>query len=256
MMIARIKTRMPAGGAGSGAGRRAVRRAVRADGTGPGPRRIRALAALLCFLAFGSGAALAAGSGSAPSDWRAIVDRPRKIEFGVETAKTPDGSKWITLDASYEVVLRAPLEAVAAANWQAYERSHEVFSRVFRSRVLSRSADEIVTEQETGVKVLGLSFLSTAVFRNVRARPASGRVEVDFSLVRSDGSLRESAGGYVFEAIEAADGPWTLVRYRVSTEVEARFPGQAGIMRTFGPADLEDVLGEFAREVYRVARAP
>jgi len=219
-------------------------------------RSARLAVALGFAVLFAAGTAAPVEFRSVPADWRAIVDRPRKIEFGVETAKTPDGSKWITLDASYEVVLRAPLEAVAAANWQAYERSHEVFSRVFRSRVLSRSADEIVTEQETGVKVLGLSFLSTAVFRNVRARPASGRVEVDFSLVRSDGSLRESAGGYVFEAIEAEDGPWTLVRYRVSTEVEARFPGQAGIMRTFGPADLEDVLGEFAREVYRVARAP
>jgi len=218
--------------------------------------RLRGFFAVLLVLMSGGGAAFSAGAGSAPADWRAIVDKPRKIEFDVETAKSPDGAKWIALGASYEVVLRAPLEVVAAANWGAYERSHEVFSRVYRSRVLSRLADEIVTEQETGVKVLGLSFLSTAVFRNTRARPAPGRVEVDFTLVRSDGSLGSSDGGYVFEAIEAAGGPWTLVRYRVRTEVEARFPGQAGIMRTFGPADLEDVLGEFAREVYRLAKAP
>lgn len=228
----------------------------RAEGIGPRRRRFRISSLLACLLVVGGGAELAAGSGSVPSDWRALVDRPRRLEFGVDAARTPDGAKWITLRAVYEVVLRAPVESVASANWGAYERAPEVYSRVFRSRVLSRSADELVTEQVTGVKVLGLSFLSTAVFRNTRACPTPGRVEVEFSLVRSDGSLRDSVGGYVFEAIEAPGGPWTFVRYEVRTEVEARFPGQAGIMRSFGPADLEDVLREFAREVYRVAEVP
>ncbi|MBN1242886.1 MAG: hypothetical protein JXA15_09315 [Spirochaetales bacterium] len=219
------------------------------------PQRVHAKTIFVLALLAAAASALSAQTSSVPRDWRAIVDRPRKLAFAVDTSKTADGAKWIVLVASYEVVLRAPLEAVAAANWRAYERSHEVFSRVYRSRVLSKSVDEIVTEQETGVKVLGLSFLSTAVFRNTRARPAPGRVEVEFSLVRSDGSLRASAGSYAFESIDGPEGPWTLVRYEVWTEVEARFPGQAGIMRTFGPADLEDVLEEFAREVYLVARS-
>jgi hypothetical protein len=209
---------------------------------------LRLLVALFAFVA----AAVGASDRPVPPDWRSIVDKPRAVAFEVEQSKAPDGSKWIALSAAYEVVLRAPLETVAAANWTAFEHSEEIYSRVFRSRVLSRSADEVVTEQETGVKILGLSFLSTAVFRNTRGRPTPGRVEVRFSLVRSDGSLRDSAGGYVFEAIDAPDGPWTLVRYELRSEVEARFPGQAGIMRTFGPADLAGVLEEFAREVYRL----
>ena len=196
------------------------------------------------------------GAQDVPADWTSLVDRPRKLAFEVEALGAGDSTEWIRLSGMFELVLRAPSSAVLDACWLGMDESARIYSRVESSRVLERSGDTVVGEQVAGVKVLGIEFLSRATFRNTLERLGEGRVRVSWTLVDSDGSMRRSVGWWYFAEIRDGPEPFTYVAYFVDGEVERRYPGQAGLMRAFGSGDLERMVGEFSREVYRRASLP
>ncbi len=196
------------------------------------------------------------GAQDVPADWTSLVDRPRKLAFEVEALGAGDSTEWIRLSGMFELVLRAPSSAVLDACWLGMDESARIYSRVESSRVLERSGDIVVGEQVAGVKVLGIEFLSRATFRNTLERLGEGRVRVSWTLVDSDGSMRRSVGWWYFAEIRDGPEPFTYVAYFVDGEVERRYPGQAGLMRAFGSGDLERMVGEFSREVYRRASLP
>ena len=196
------------------------------------------------------------GAQDVPADWTSLVDRPRKLAFEVEALGAGDSTEWIRLSGMFELVLRAPSSAVLDACWLGMDESARIYSRVESSRVLERSGDIVVGEQVAGVKVLGIEFLSRATFRNTLERLGEGRVRVSWTLVESDGSMRRSVGWWYFAEIRDGPEPFTYVAYFVDGEVERRYPGQAGLMRAFGSGDLERMVGEFSREVYRRASLP
>jgi len=196
------------------------------------------------------------GAQDVPADWTSLVDRPRKLAFEVEALGAGDSTEWIRLSGMFELVLRAPSSAVLDACWLGMDESARIYSRVESSRVLERSGDIVVGEQVAGVKVLGIEFLSRATFRNTLERLGEGRVRVSWTLVDSDGSMRRSVGWWYFAEIRDGPEPFTYVAYFVDGEVEWRYPGQAGLMRAFGSGDLERMVGEFSREVYRRASLP
>lgn len=188
-----------------------------------------------------------------PSDWRAIVDEPRKLSFDVATLAARDGEVWIRLSGRYEVTLRAPFAVVLDACWLGMDEAARIYSRVEAARVLERSEVVVVGEQVAGVRMLGFEFLSRASFRNVLERPAANAARVSWSLIESDGSIGRSEGWWYFAELRGEPEPLTYVAYYADSEILRLFPGQAGVMRAFGSADFVRLLGEFAREAYRRA---
>jgi len=232
---------------------RAARGAIIA-GMKPHPRRragTRARTVLLALIASVPPPLLAAQE--IPSDWRIIVDEPRELSFEVTAFPVRDGEAWIRLSGRYELALRAPFSAVLDACWLGMDESARIFSRVESSRVLERTDDAAVGEQVAGVSVMGFEFLSRASFLNTLERPAADAARVSWSLLDSDGSIRRGEGWWYFAEIRGMPEPVTYVAYYTESEILRLFPGQAGVMRAFGPGDLERMLGEFSREAYRRA---
>lgn len=216
--------------------------------------RLELLAFLLVLSAPLSPQAL--GAQEIPSDWREIVDEPRKLSFEAEALGLLDGERWIRVSGFYEVALHAPLAAVLDACWLGMDESARIYSRVEWSRVLRRSDYEVVGEQVAGVRVMGFEYLSRASFLNELERPAPNVARVSWSLLDSDGSMRRSVGWWYFAEIRSGPDPVTYVEYFTDGEILGLFPGQLALMRAFGPGDLERMLGEFSEEAYRRAAGP
>jgi hypothetical protein len=192
----------------------------------------------------------------APSDWASLVDKPRELYFRADVSKSEDGARWIRMELEFEVTLRASSAFASDACWYGTERAAEIFSRVDSVRILSREPTLVISEQLTGVRILGLAFLAKGTYRNELRRDSPAKALVSWTLEETDGSVRGNTGYWYFEEVRGGADPLVYVRYQVVSEVEARFPGQLGIMRAFGPGDIKALLMQFAREVYRLAGKP
>jgi hypothetical protein len=180
----------------------------------------------------------------ASSEFPALVGAERKLEFEVGRYYAPDGKRWIRLRSQYDSVFRASMDEVIATLWD-FEGSHEIFSRIEATRVRSRSEDGsvAVTEQRTGIRVLGFAYVSNLAFRNVIKRDGP-IATIEFEAVEVDRTTLSSHGAWTLAEGRDEKGPLTYVRYFLDSCVEPKYPAQEWIMRQFGDGDMRRLIRE------------
>ena len=235
-------------GARSRTGGRPGRRRGPASIAAAAGRGNRGRAAALLVLAL---AAAPAASASPGADARSLVGTAKALEFSVSSSKGEEG---ILLRARYETAARAGLDATIATLWD-FAGSPEVFSRIDSVRVLADDGREAVTEQTTGIRVLGLTYLSVARFRCRLERISAREARVSFEAIWSDGSVLSTFGSWELREEPSAEGPLTRIVYSLESRSAATVVGQELIMRSFGGADIARTVKELAKAVEARARA-
>jgi hypothetical protein len=206
----------------------------------------RALAAIALGLISAAGASGAPSGGDASMaspDASSLLGVQRELAFDVSRYQAPDGKRWIRFASTYETAYRAGVEDIVATLWD-FENSPKAFSRILSSRVRSDSGTEAVTEQRTGVRVLGFSYLSDLVFRDVLTRPGPSSAIMEFEAIEVDATTLSARGSWTLEQGSDAAGPLTYARYTMESYVEPRIIAQEMIMRSFGGADMRKLLRE------------
>jgi hypothetical protein len=191
----------------------------------------------------------------ASREFPALVGAERKLAFDVSKYRAPDGKKWIRLFCEYDSVYRATMDDVLGILWD-FESSHEIFPRIEETRVRSISEDGsvAVTEQRTGVRILGFAYVSNLVFRNelLRDGPVAA---VEFEAIEVDDTTLSSKGRWTLVEDRDESGPLTYVRYSLDSCVEPKYPAQEWIMRNFGDGDMKKIIRELRKAVARRAEA-
>ncbi len=186
----------------------------------------------------------AAGVSAAP------MDSPRQLSFEVSDYRDAQGKRWIRLSCEFECAYREKMASVVATLWD-FPASTKVFSRIEAVRVRSDDGARAVTEQRTGVRVLGLAFISNLVFLNTLTRPGPSAAVLSFETIETDDSCLSTKGAWYLEERSDASGPVTVARYVLDSYVEPRFPGQAVIMRSFGAGDIKMLMRELGAAMTR-----
>jgi hypothetical protein len=188
-------------------------------------------------------------------EFPSLVGVERKLAVNVSRYYSPDGKRWIRFYSAYDSVYRASIEDIVATLWD-FEASPEVFSRIEETRVRSRSEDGTmaVTEQRTGIHVLGFTYTSNLAFRNELRRDGQETI-VSFEAIEVDKSTLSSRGFWTL--VESCDetGPLTYVRYFLDSYVEAKYPAQEWIMRQFGESDMRRIIRDLYKATAKRAKA-
>ena len=177
----------------------------------------------------------------------------RQVSFNVSDYRDDKSRQWIRLSGEFEGFYRAKMDDLIAILWD-FKDSPKTFPRIEAVCVRSDDGTTAVVEQRTGVHVLGLSYISNLVFRNVISRDGKTAV-FKFESIEVDDTILSSSGSWFFEDRSDASGCATYVRYTVDSFVSPRFPAQAAIMRRFGADDIRALLqqlGEAAAQ--RIAK--
>ena len=111
-------------------------------------------------------------------------------------------------------------------------------------KVLSRSADLVLTEQRSGVKVLGIEFYATSLFANRMRHDDPESIRFDFDQMDSGGNVENCRGYWSITDFSSPGLKLSYVRYRVEFEALAQYPGQESIMRNLGAGDIERTMRE------------
>lgn len=197
---------------------------------GPGGKRIA-----------GMGAAIPASS-----EFPSLAGVEREVAFDVSTFRAPDGKRWIRLFSEYESVYRASMEDVIATLWD-FEASPRIFSRILKTHLRSDDGTVAVIEQKTGIRILGLGYVSNLVFQDVLRRDGPGAATLEFEAIEVDETTLSSRGSWIIMEGRDESGPLTYVRYNLDSYVEPKYPAQEWIMRRFGDGDMRRVL----RDLYK-----
>jgi hypothetical protein len=164
----------------------------------------------------------------------------RQVSFDVSDYRDDKGRQWIHLSGEFEGAYRAKMDDLVAVLWD-FKDAPKTFPRIEAVRVRSDDGTTAVVEQRTGVHMLGLSYISNLVFRNVISRDGKTAV-FSFESIEVDDTTLSSRGSWAIEDRSDASGCASYVRYTVDSFVSPRFPAQAAIMRRFGAADIGALL--------------
>jgi hypothetical protein len=189
----------------------------------------------------------------ASSDFPGLVGSERKLGFEVGKYRAPDGKRWIRLFAEYDSAYRARMDDVIAALWD-FESSPKTFSRIISTRVRSDDGSVAVIEQRTGIRILGLGYLSNLVFKDVLKRDGAGSATLDFEAIEVDRTTLSSRGSWIIMESRDESGPLTYVRYTMESYVEPKYPAQEWIMRKFGDGDVRRVIRELNKATLEKAK--
>jgi hypothetical protein len=177
------------------------------------------------------------------SEFPRLAGVERKLVYNVGKYRAPDGKRWIRLFSEYDSVYRGCAEDVIATLWD-FESSHKIFSRIEETRVRSEEGDVAITEQRTGVHVLGFSYVSNLVFRNEIRRDGPKTV-IEFEAIEVDRTTLSSKGSWtIVEGFDESGRPLTYLRYFLDSYVAPKFPAQEWIMRNFGESDMRKLIRE------------
>lgn len=205
----------------------------------------------LSLLVLGGASSTSEAPPSAPTEaGEALFGAQRMTNFEVRGIVDPAGKKWISMKASCETAIRAPMESIIAKLWD-FEASPKVFSRIEAVRVRSNDGTTAVTEQRTAIRMLGAAYVSNLVYLDTIARRADGTVEVGFEMIEGDGSCRYSKGGWDLRGFADGASKATMVHYWVESDVAPTIPAQAFIMRSFGAADVKKTVRELCAAMER-----
>lgn len=164
---------------------------------------------------------------------------PHLISYRVTSSS--DG-KWIGLSAECETAYPAPAATIQAL-LEDYPGASRIFSRIGWAKIVDTLPDGTIVEQYSGVKVFGIEFYTLSRFREWTSRDSDYAI-VNFVQIGSDGSMRNCDGSWSI-ADRSQDGKsLSYLRYEISFETLAKYPGQELAMRNFGQADIIRVLNE------------
>jgi hypothetical protein len=189
-------------------------------------------------IAFGQGA-----ESLASRDATGLLGSPRELAFDVSRVRAADEKDWIRLSSVFECAYRAGIESVIATLWD-FRSAPKVFSRIEAVRIRSDTGACAVIEQRTGIRILGLSYLSNLTFRETLSRTGPRSATLGFESIEVDDTTLSSRGSWTLEEAGDASGSVTCVRYEAETCVAPAFPGQEWIMRRFGERDFRKVMLE------------
>lgn len=213
------------------------------------------VAALLSSLAFAAaGASAQAGpplhpdfdtrySIPAGTDLKTLVGKPALIDMRVESFKDPSsGESRLGGAGDAHVVVPAPFATIDRL-LSDIEGQTRIFPRLKRSVVLSRNGNALVAEQEVGISFLGLFFGSRMRQEIVRDELPGGAVGWRGRLLESlDQGMYRSSGSWYYLPVQIAGREMTYFRLYSSPGVRKPFPGMAGLVKTFTPPELIDML--------------
>jgi hypothetical protein len=198
---------------------------------------LRLLFALEIFIC----ACLAAGADTLPSrDISGLIGIQKQLRFSVSDYRDPQGKSWIRLSGECEGAYRQSIDDLVATLWD-FANAPKTFARIDSCRLIADDGRTAEIEQNTGVRILGLAFLSRAVFRDTLIRDED-TAAISFESIDVDDTMLSSKGEWLLEDRSDSSGCATYVRYKLESIVEPRFPGQLYIMRQFGPADMQALL--------------
>jgi hypothetical protein len=163
--------------------------------------------------------------------------------FEVSDYRDGDGKRWIHLYCEFECSYREKMEDLIATLWD-FPNSPKVFSNIDSVRVLSETDTTAVTEQRTGVRILGLSFVSRLVYKDSLVRKDSGAATMGFETIETDDSVLFSKGGWDLEDRSDSSGPATYAVYHIENYIDPRFPAESAILRDFGAPGFRKVMRE------------
>lgn len=192
-----------------------------------------------------------------PERLAALLDHPDARSFESTFVSLPDGTSWIKLVVDVEGVIPGSIDEVLAI-LRDYEKGPQVFSRVDSVKVRSREEAFAITEQKNVIRVLGLVYESTIVFKTQQERISANEALSTFSMVDSDGTTRSVDGGWRLKSVVVKGQSAVYLEYYNSMLVAPRFPLQLQIMRAFGRGDYERVVRELgaAVQAQRTQRGP
>jgi hypothetical protein len=188
------------------------------------------------------------------ADFPSLLGVERELAFDVRSRHTPDGKRWIRLCGEYDSVYRASIDDVIAALWD-FEGSPKTFSRIMATRVRSDDGTVAVIEQRTGVRVLGFSYLSNLVFRDLLSRDGPKSATLEFEAIEVDETTLSSRGSWTLVESDDESGPLTYVRYFLDSYVKPKYPAQEWIMRQFGGGDMRRVIRELYKATKKISHA-
>lgn len=178
---------------------------------------------------------------------------PGQVEgryYGASAVTLTDGSSWIRSEADTEGLFLGTIDEVLAILTD-YEGSPKVFSRVEKVDVLGREPGYTVTEQRNVIRIMGLTYESTIVFKTWQERPSAGEAISSFTMLGSDGSTRSVDGSWRLEAVVVDGRRAVHVENRATMLVAPRFPLQLQIMQAFGKGDYEKSMRELGAALAR-----
>jgi hypothetical protein len=173
-------------------------------------------------------------------DLSGLFGAQRQLSFNVSDYRDDKGRKWIRFSGVFEGAYRAKMDDVIATLWD-FEEAPKTFPRVEAVRIRSDDGTTAVVEQRTGVHLLGFSYISNLVFRNVISRDGK-TAAFKFESIEVDDTTLSSRGSWTLEDRSDASGCATYVCYTVDSFVSPRFPAQAALMRRFGAADVRALI--------------
>jgi hypothetical protein len=188
---------------------------------------------LLALLCIGRGFADGA---LAYRDLSGLYNTQRQLQFSVSDYRDAHGKAWIRLSCECEGAYRQKMADVLATLWD-FKSWPQVFPRILAIKLRSDDGTTAVMEQQTGVRVLGLSYASNLVFRDVLTRSGKS-VVMTFEKIQSDDATLSAKGSWTLEDRSDASGSATYVRYYSESYIAPQYPAQAAIMRQLGGADI------------------
>lgn len=195
------------------------------------------------------GASAWAGDSLPARDLKGLLGAQRQLYFSVSDYKDAQGKAWIRVSGGYEGAYRARMEDVIATLWD-FKGAPQTFPRIEATRVRSDDGRVAEIEQRTGVHVLGFSYITNLVFRDILRRGDKTAV-IDFESIEVDGSVLSTKGTWSLEDRSDAAGCATYVRYTLESFVAPRYPAQAVIMRQFGGEDIRALIQQLGEATAR-----
>lgn len=228
-------------------------------GPGRARRRILPLAAAL-FLTVYPAAAAGPGTtdeyrwGPAPgADFRVLLDKPVVTEMEAETWKDPETGEnriagWTELHGVFEV----PFEALVRVLTD-YEDQPRYSPRLFSARVESREGGRVRVAQNVGVSILGIKIRYDLVLEYEEEYLSDGGFAQRSRLLSNpSGNLYESFSSWYVLPVVVDGRDCVYVRGFSRPGIRKVFPGMAGIIRTFTPREVKDLLERYVKEAGKI----
>lgn len=194
----------------------------------------------LFIVAISASLPIAADEDLPPRDLSNLIGTQRQVSFNVSDYRDDRGRRWIRLSSEFEGAYRAKMDDVLETLWD-FKDSPRIFPRIESVRVRSDDGTEAITEQRTGVHILGFSYVTNLVLYDQLCRDGK-TASLKFESIEVDDTTLSSKGTWFLEDRSDSSGCATYVRYSFESIVAPRFPAQAAIMRQFGADDVRALL--------------
>ena len=169
-----------------------------------------------------------------------------KNSFIVEDAVNIDNKNWIRIKHDIEIaypIEKAKME-VLLLDFESYPKFMPYVKKV---TIISKNDNSLILTSKNVIRILEYAY-TTEYTMKYEWEIVDGNLAMNWSLVSSDGSLLESAGGCFLDSVNVNGLTYTRIRHRNSSLVRKNFPAQELILRLFGLPEVENIIKSVYRE--------